>query len=122
MKKKGYTLIELLAVIVILAIIALIITPVITGIINLAKERSDKLSAEGYYHAAKNFCATTLIDPNKKSLLATNILEHLEVTHGAATGSIIVYEDCSVDMDILINNRQFLLDKNEPISVMRIVE
>ena len=33
MKKKGFTLVELLAVIVILAIIALISTPIILGVI-----------------------------------------------------------------------------------------
>ena len=39
--KKEFTLIELLAVIVILAIIALIATPIILGIINDAKRESN---------------------------------------------------------------------------------
>src|SRR5574344_499793 len=37
MKNKGFTLVELLAVIVILAVIALILVPVITGIIETAR-------------------------------------------------------------------------------------
>ena len=51
--KKGFTLIELLAVIVILAIIALIAAPIILGIINDAKEDSEKRSIENYAHAVE---------------------------------------------------------------------
>lgn len=53
MKKNAFTLIELLAVIVILAIIALIATPIILGIINDAKEQSTKRSAELYIDAVE---------------------------------------------------------------------
>jgi prepilin-type N-terminal cleavage/methylation domain-containing protein len=49
MKEKAFTLIELLAVIVILAIIALIATPIILGIIKDARENSKKRSAELVY-------------------------------------------------------------------------
>ena len=52
--KKGFTLVELLAVIVILAIIALIATPIIINIINDAKEASALRSAEGYMRAVEN--------------------------------------------------------------------
>ncbi|MDD3392807.1 MAG: prepilin-type N-terminal cleavage/methylation domain-containing protein, partial [Bacilli bacterium] len=45
---KGFTLVELLAVIVILAIIALIATPLIMNIINEAKEGAAKDSAYAY--------------------------------------------------------------------------
>ena len=53
MKKNAFTLIELLAVIVILAIIALIATPIILGIINDSKEQSTKRSAENYLKAVE---------------------------------------------------------------------
>ena len=53
MKKNAFTLIELLAVIVILAIIALIATPIILGIINDSKEQSTKRSAENYIDAVE---------------------------------------------------------------------
>ncbi|MDD4733363.1 MAG: type II secretion system protein, partial [Bacilli bacterium] len=42
--KKGFTLIELIAVIVILAIVALISVPVITGIIKDTKKQAFKTS------------------------------------------------------------------------------
>ena len=48
MKKNGFTLVELLAVIVILAIIALIATPIILNIIGQAQEGADARSVEVY--------------------------------------------------------------------------
>ena len=48
MKRNAFTLIELLAVIVILAIIALIATPIILGIIKSSKEQTNEISAENY--------------------------------------------------------------------------
>ena len=47
-KNKGFTLVELLAVIVILALIALIATPIILNVINDAKKQAAKDSAYGY--------------------------------------------------------------------------
>lgn len=45
MKKDGFTLVELLAVVVILAVVALIATPIILNIINDTKKSSIKQSA-----------------------------------------------------------------------------
>ena len=50
-KNKGFTLVELLAVIVILAIIALIATPIILNVINNAKKEAAKDSFYGYMDA-----------------------------------------------------------------------
>lgn len=54
MKNKGFTLMELLAVIVILAIIALIATPIILGIIDDTKEDANERSVELYASSIKN--------------------------------------------------------------------
>ena len=51
--KKAFTLIELLAVIVILAILALIVSPIISGVINDAKKASAERSIEGYIKAVE---------------------------------------------------------------------
>lgn len=51
--KKGFTLVELLAVIVILAIIALIATPIILNVIDEAREGAAKNSAYGYIDAVE---------------------------------------------------------------------
>lgn len=47
MNKKGFTLLELLAVIVVLAVIALIVTPFVTKAIKQAKKGSFTDSAYG---------------------------------------------------------------------------
>ena len=52
--KKGFTLLELLTVIVILAIISLIAIPIIANIVEKSKENSAVNSAYGYIHAIKD--------------------------------------------------------------------
>lgn len=51
MNKKGFSLVELLAVIVVLAIIAMIATPIILSVISDSREGAIKDSIEGIYHA-----------------------------------------------------------------------
>ena len=51
---KGFTIIELLEVIVILAIIALIATPIILGVIDTAKKGSAEASALAYVKAVED--------------------------------------------------------------------
>ena len=48
---KGFTLVELLAVIVLLAIVALIATPVIDNVIDSSRKRANERSIEGYANA-----------------------------------------------------------------------
>ena len=52
-KKNAFTLIELLAVIVILALIALIATPIILDVINDSKKSSTELSLKNYLRAVE---------------------------------------------------------------------
>lgn len=49
MNKKGFTLVELLAVTVILAVIALISTPLITNTIATVRKNADRESARSYF-------------------------------------------------------------------------
>lgn len=55
MRKKGFTLVELLAVIVILAIVALISTPIILGVIETSRKRAFEDSGYGIVEAIKNY-------------------------------------------------------------------
>ena len=55
MKKKGFTLVELLAVIVILAIIALITTPMIMGVIEKARKGAAIASVNGLLEAGEQY-------------------------------------------------------------------
>src|SRR5574344_894751 len=65
MNKKGFTLLELLAVIVVLAIIALIVTPFVTKAINQAKEGSSKNSAQGILEAADIYYGTKILNKDE---------------------------------------------------------
>ena len=54
MKKNGFTLVELLAVIIILALLSLVLTPIVTGIIKDARERTDIYSVEAHIENVNN--------------------------------------------------------------------
>ena len=58
---KGFTLVELLAVIVILAIIALIATPIILGVIEDARKGAAKSSALGFADAVEKSIAIQMV-------------------------------------------------------------
>ncbi len=61
-RKKGFTLIELIAVLVILAILALIVTPLVMNIIRKAKVSADKRSVDAYGRSVELAIATHLLD------------------------------------------------------------
>lgn len=70
--KNAFTLIELLAVIVILAILATITTPIVQGVINGAREKAFKDDAQSLYKAAQTYySASSLDDDVKLPLLVT---------------------------------------------------
>ena len=61
-RKKGFTLIELIAVLVILAIIALIVTPLVMNIIRKAKISADRRSVDAYGRSVELAIAGYLLD------------------------------------------------------------
>ncbi len=63
-KKRGFTLIEMLATVVILGVIGLIATPVVTNIVNDAKVGAFKRSVEGITTAIDNKYAVALLAGN----------------------------------------------------------
>ena len=65
MKRIGFTLVELLAVIVILAIISLIATPIVLNIINDARQSSTLRSAEFYLDALEFSVAQATLKEQK---------------------------------------------------------
>ena len=64
-KKEGFTLIELIAVLVIMAIIALIVTPLVMSIIRKAKVSADKRSVDAYGRSIELAIAGYLLDTGK---------------------------------------------------------
>ena len=61
-KNNGFTLIELIAVLVIMAIIALIVTPLVMSIIRKARISADKRSVDAYGRSVELAIATHLLD------------------------------------------------------------
>ena len=61
-KEKGFTLIELIAVLVIMAIIALIVTPLVMSIIRKARVSADKRSIDAYGRSIELAIAGYLLD------------------------------------------------------------
>ena len=61
-REKGFTLIELIAVLVIMAIIALIVTPLVMSIIRKAKVSADKRSIDAYGRSIELAIAGYLLD------------------------------------------------------------
>ena len=64
-RKNGFTLIELIAVLVILAILALIVTPLVMNIIRKARISADKRSIDAYGRSVEYAIATYLLDNGK---------------------------------------------------------
>ena len=76
MNKKGFTLVELLAVIVILAIIALIATPIILGVIDNARKNSAKDAAYGVIDTVKlNYVETLYSNGNVSVAYTGNVTD-----------------------------------------------
>ena len=61
-RKTGFTLIELIAVLVIMAILALIVTPLVMSIIKKARVSADKRSIDAYGRSIELAIAGYLLD------------------------------------------------------------
>ncbi|RPF50561.1 prepilin-type N-terminal cleavage/methylation domain-containing protein [Aquisalibacillus elongatus] len=83
-KQKGVTLIELLAVIIILGIIALIAVPAIAGIISDSKADSIKSSAINYINAAEMYEVTEGIDSDGVTLEELRDEDYVDDNEGVA--------------------------------------
>ena len=82
-KKKGFTLIELIAVLVIMAIIALIVTPLVMSIIRKAKISVRKRSVDAYGRSVELAIASYLMD---NGYFPTNAdLPNLQVEYSGST-------------------------------------
>ena len=64
-KRRGFTLIELVAVLVIMAILALIVTPLVMNIIRKARISADKRSIDAYGRSIELAIASYLLDTGK---------------------------------------------------------
>ena len=95
MNKKAFTLIELLAVIVILGILALIVTPILINVVKDSNEKSYKLSADGYISAVNDYILSNQLDGKKVENGKYNI-KNLDVKisgKAPSKGSVEIYDE-----------------------------
>ena len=105
MDKKAFTLIELLAVIVILGILALIVTPILINVVKDSNEKSYKLSADGYINAVNDYILSNQLDGKKVENGKYNI-KNLDVKisgKAPSKGNVEIYDE-------KINNAQLCYD------------
>ncbi len=71
--KKGFTLVELLAVIVILAVVALIATPTIMKMVDESKEKAAIQSVNGILEAGNNYVVDEALSQNPKTKITLDL-------------------------------------------------
>src|SRR5574344_589169 len=107
--KKGFTLVELLAVIVILGVLALITTPIVKDTINKATEKSNIRSVEKYIEAADLFMAEASAQNTFNGYQDINILSNLEVDNPAVTDGYISYNsNREIAVGLIINDECYI--------------
>ncbi len=111
MKKNGFTLVELLAVIIILAIIALIATPLIGSVIEDSRKSANKSTVELIVKEANVLYNNTLVVNNeetKAQLLkfdgATNVYDDVKTANAKPDGGILkITADGKIGFSILLD-------------------
>ena len=100
--RKGFTLVELLAVIVILAVLALITTPILLNVIESSRKSTALNSAEGYVRAVSNYLIMNEVSDGLYSVLDNNIKAEYTGT-GPSNGSIIIKKGDIESANLCIN-------------------
>ena len=124
-RKNGFTLIELIAVLVILAILALIVTPLVMNIIRKARISADKRSIDAYgrkltieYSGNQVVCSTTKINSDSSVYLAGCTVGGREVkdyTYGSEEAAP-TYTAYKVGDEVKYNNVDYYVIKNSGVN------
>ena len=107
--KKGFTLVELLAVIIILAVISTIVVPIVLNIVNDSKKSTYQSSVELYGKAVKQAILNYELDKKVTPTTFKQIKPYLEFEgNNVECNTKIIYEDgeiylkdCSVDGNLV---------------------
>lgn len=93
MNKKGFTLVELLAVIVILGILSLISVPMVMNIINGVEKKSTEESAYGYVEALNQAIVDSNYSTKKKINNGYYYSQYLKKEYGFEVGGYTPSDD-----------------------------
>ena len=102
--KKGFTLVELLAVIVVLAVISLIATPMILGVIETAKKSAAVESVNGILDAADKYMITSMLKGGKSTRF--DFPEDTKLSYKGTkpeSGTLVVDKDGNMSITVSIN-------------------
>lgn len=115
--KKGFTIIELLAVIIILAILALIVSPIITNVIIDSKAEAAKISITNVVSYLKDKC--TLIEDQNLDITynfeSNSVEPYIQLRGSLPNGSVTIKNKCNMEIKLYKNNTcayKSLADRN----------
>ena len=99
MKKKGFTLVELLAVIAILAILVIVAMPNVLGMFNQAKANSFVTEVQKYMDTAKTSFMQNAMLNGGKEIVFTNFDSGINTNNATITATGKVGNVSALDMD-----------------------
>ena len=126
-KNRGFTLVELLAVIVILALIVLIATPIILNVINDAKKQAAKDSAYGYMDAVEKYIVSSELEDKsiKDRTYSVEELNNMGVSVKGSTpdnGNIEIKEGAVKNYNLGIDGYYITKDEVKKVSTTKKIE
>ena len=119
MKNKGFTLVELLAVIILIGIISLIIVPNINSSIENSKKKTAINSSLAYIKSIKDYYSTNILEEDFEIIDGYNRIDvlnkYVDVSNDLPTDGYILFSDGKVTKaEFCISNYRILYENSEP--------
>src|SRR5574344_1552737 len=115
--KKGFTLVELLAVLVIIGVLALITTSIVRSTIQKAENSTNIRSAEKYAEAATILMTEKSADGTFNNYVQKNILDDLDIDNKSVQSGFITYNNSKeISLGLVINNKCYVKSYTDSIS------
>ena len=115
--KKGFTLLELLGVIILLAVISLIATPVVLNVVEDAKISADKSTVYALLDAARLYKSEAMFDETKQAKIDNvhNIYDDVTLLNKPEEGKLHINNQGSTALSVIIRNKCYIknLSDNE---------